>query len=69
MNKQHLLWRLAKGLELVGMCVVLAGLVMSINLGMGEEGLKSMAYSGYGLLAGGGLFIAGYLLERATGTR
>ena len=69
MNKQHLLWRLAKFLELAGMCIVLAGLVMSISLGMDEEGLKSMAYSGYGLLIGGGLFIAGYLLERVTGTR
>jgi len=63
------LWRLAKFLELVGMCIVLAGLVMSISLGMDEEGLKSMAYSGYGLMIGGGLFILGYFIERSVGAR
>lgn len=68
MNKANL-WRFAKLLELIGMCVVLAGLVMSISLGMDEEGLKSMAYSGYGLMAGGGLFALGYFIERSVGAR
>ena len=69
MNKQQVLWRIAKFLELAGMCIVLAGLVISIDLGFDDEGLKSMSYSGNGLMYGGGLFVAGYLLERVAGTR
>lgn len=67
--KKATIWRFAKFLELAGMCIVLAGLVMSISLGMDEEGLKSMAYSGYGLIYGGLIFMAGYFLERGMGAR
>lgn len=63
------LWYLAKFLEGLGMVLVLVGLMASINLGLQEEGLKSMAYEGYGLLVGGGLFILGWLFERSLGTR
>lgn len=63
------LWYVAKGLEAVGMLVVLVGLLLSIDLGMKDQGLESMAYEGKGLLVGGGLFVAGWLLERGIGSR
>jgi hypothetical protein len=63
------LWYVAKTLELVGMVLVLVGLVMSIDLGMRDEGLASMAYEGKGLLLGGALFVTGWILERSIGTR
>lgn len=63
------MWLLAKGLEGLGMVVVLVGLVTSIQLGFQEEGLKSMKYESYALLAGGGIFLAGMLLERRIGAR
>jgi len=59
----------AKGMEGLGMLVVLVGLVMSIELGFRDEGLESMRYEGYALLLGGGLFLGGWVLERAIGTR
>jgi hypothetical protein len=63
------LWYLAKGLEGVGMTIVLVGLLLSIQLGMNEEGLASMRYEGTALLVGGGLFVVGWFLERAIGGR
>lgn len=63
------LWLLAKGLEGLGMVVVLVGLVTSIRLGFQEEGLKSMKYESYALVAGGGIFLVGMLLERRIGAR
>jgi len=62
-------WFLAKTLEGVGMFVVLAGLLMSIHLGIEDQGLASMKYEGTALMIGGGLFIVGWLLERAIGAR
>ena len=67
--QQRWIWYLAKGLEGVGMIVVLVGLVLSIQLGMEEEGLSSMRYEGNALMIGGGLFALGWLLERAIGSR
>lgn len=58
------LWLLAKGLEGLGMIVVLVGLVISMRLGFQEEGLKSMKYESYALAGGGAIFLAGMLLER-----
>lgn len=69
MRNAPLLWYLAKGLEALGMIVVLVGLVLSIRLGMNDEGLESMRYEGMALAWGGGLFVLGWLLERAMGAR
>jgi len=57
-------WRFAKLLELVGLAIVLAGVLMSIDLGLKEEGLKSMGVEFQGRGSGGGGFLIGYLLER-----
>jgi len=67
--KSRRLWWLAKGLEGLGMVVVLVGVSLSIKLGMDEQGLASMQYESIGLLAGGALFVAGWLLERRIGAR
>lgn len=63
------LWWLAKVLEGVGMLVVLVGVFLSISLGLEDEGLSSMAAEMKGLMWGGGLFLAGWLLERGLGAR
>lgn len=63
------LWWLAKGLEGVGMTVVLVGLLLSMHLGLNEEGLESMRYEGTALLVGGGLFVLGWAIERGLGAR
>lgn len=65
----RVLWLVAKGLEGLGLVVVLVGLVTSIQLGFQEEGLKSMKYESYALLVGGAIFLAGMLLERRIGAR
>ena len=62
-------WYLAKTLEGLGMIIVLVGLLISIQLGMDEEGLASMRYEGTALLVGGGLFGVGWLIERSIGAR
>lgn len=63
------LWWLAKAMEGVGMLVVLVGVFLSISLGLEDEGLSSMAAEMKGLMCGGGLFLAGWLLERGLGAR
>lgn len=63
------LWLLAKGLEGLGMVVVLVGLVLSVRLGFQDEGLKSMQYESYALVGGGAIFLVGMLLERRLGAR
>jgi len=63
------LWLLAKGLEGLGMIVVLVGLVLSIQLGFQDDGLRSMKYESYALVGGGAVFLAGMLLERRIGAR
>lgn len=67
--KKNWVWALAKTLEMAGLIIVLVGLLMSINLGIGEKGLASMTTEFQGLGVGGGLFLLGYLLERASGGR
>ncbi len=68
--KSPWVYYLAKGLEGLGMVVVLIGVLMSIQLGIGEEeGLESMKAESYGLAIGGGLFLLGWMLERAIGSR
>jgi hypothetical protein len=63
------LWWLAKGLEGIGMLLVLVGVFISISLGLEDEGLSSMRTEMRGLAVGGGLFLAGWLIERRIGTR
>jgi len=64
------MWALAKALEGVGMVIVLVGLLVSIELGVREgDSLASMRYEMQALMIGGGLFILGYLIERAVGGR
>ena len=67
--KGRWVWVLAKLLQGVGMVLVLWGLVHSIVLGMEDEALESMRYEMNGLLWGGAVFVAGWLLERASGGR
>ena len=62
-------YRLAKTLEGAGLLAILVGLMMSVELGMKDEGLSSMKMESYGLAISAGLFLLGWLLERALGTR
>ncbi len=62
-------WFFAKTLEGVGMFVVLAGLLMSIHLGLEDQSLASMKYEGTALMIGGGMFFVGWLIERSIGAR
>jgi hypothetical protein len=59
-----ILWGLGKLLEGVGLVVVLVGLFWSVSFGLEDQGLKSMTHEFRGLLVGGALFLAGFLLER-----
>jgi hypothetical protein len=63
------LWWIAKALEGVGMLLVLIGVFWSISLGYEDDGLGSMRMEMRGLMVGGGLFVVGWLLERAVGAR
>ena len=60
-------WTLAKALEGVGLVIVLVGLVLSVQTGMQDEGMKSMTFEAWGLAIGGGLFFVGLALERFGG--
>lgn len=62
MRRLYLLGKLLEGLGLV---LVLVGVVLSMRLGLEDESLASMEWELKGLLAGGGLFVLGWLLERA----
>jgi hypothetical protein len=68
MRRDHL-WKLAKVLEGLGLVVVLVGVFWSIGLGFQDRGLESMGLEFQGLMIGGGLFLLGWLIERASGTR
>jgi hypothetical protein len=65
MSGGALIWRLAKFLQATGLLVVLVGVVISIDTGMDDDGLTSMRAETLGLALGGGLFLAGWVLERA----
>ena len=67
--KGNWLYYLAKTLEGAGMVIVLVGLLISMDLGMEDEGLKSMTYESWGLVVGLAMFAAGYLIERSIGSR
>lgn len=68
MNRNQLWW-LAKVLEGVGMVIVIVGVFVSMSLGLEDESLKSMAVEMKGLMIGGVLFFAGWLIERRLGAR
>lgn len=69
MIKRDFLWTLAKGLEGLGLIVVLGGLVLSVSAGMQDEGMKSMQGEAYGLAIGGVLFFVGWMMEHKLGAR
>lgn len=58
------LYLLGKALEVLGLVLVLVGVLLSMRLGFGEQSLASMEFEMKGLLAGGGLFLLGWLIER-----
>ena len=66
---RRVLWWLAKGLEGLGLVLVLVGVLISVSLGFEDEGLSSMSAEFRGLAWGGGMFLAGVLLERWLKTR
>ena len=70
MQNASWLYYVAKALEGIGMIIVLVGVVMSMQLGIGEsEGMESMKAESYGLAIGGALFVIGWLIERSIGSR
>ena len=66
---KKVVWWIAKGLEGVGMVLVLVGVFMSMSLGLEDDGLGSMRMEMQGLMVGGGMFAVGWLLERSVGGR
>ena len=67
--KSGWLWSVGKALEGLGLVIVLVGLVVSVQTGMRDEGMKSMTYEAWGLAVGGGVFFLGLVLERMAGGR
>ena len=59
----------AKLLEGAGLVVILLGVLWSVNLGFRDRGLESMGIEFRGLAFGAALFAAGWVLERAVGSR
>jgi hypothetical protein len=59
----------AKLLEGAGLLVILVACVWSMFLGFRDRGLESMGIELRGLAVGAGLFCAGWILERALGSR
>ncbi|TDJ70188.1 MAG: hypothetical protein E2O39_10385 [Planctomycetota bacterium] len=60
-------YTVAKMLQGIGLVVILVGVFMSMSLGFQDEGLSSMKMEFQGLMVGGSLFLAGWLLERTAG--
>ena len=63
------LYTVAKVLQGIGLIVILVGLMLSVQLGMNDDGMESMYSEAYGLAAGGGLFLLGWFIERSVGGR
>ncbi|MFT7676476.1 MAG: hypothetical protein ACI8QC_000447 [Planctomycetota bacterium] len=63
------LYKLAKFLEGLGLLIILAGVMMSVQLGMNDDTMKSMTSELYGLGIGAAIFGAGFLIERSLGAR
>ena len=60
---------LGKVLEGLGLVLVLVGVLLSMRLVLEDESLASMEFELKGLLAGGALFLLGWVLERAGRSR
>ena len=58
-------WRLGRILQSVGLIVILVGVMMSVDAGMSDESLKSQRIELMGLMIGGGLFLAGWVLTKS----
>ena len=67
--QKNWIWTVAKALEGLGLVAVLVGLVLSVQYGMQDEGMRSMRFELYGLVGGGLTFAVGVLLERSVGGR
>ena len=59
----------AKMLQGLGLILVLVGVLLSIRLGWGQEGLEAMRWEMIGLMGGGLVFLLGWLLEARIGGR
>ena len=62
-------YRFAKALEGIGLIVILVGLLISLDQGLGGAGLEAMRAETLGLGLGILLFVCGYVVERTLGTR
>jgi hypothetical protein len=62
-----LVWKLGRARQGVGLLVVLAGVLMSVDAGMRDEGFESQRMELMGLALGGGLFLAGWVVTRSVG--
>lgn len=62
-----LAYKIGKLLQGLGLLVVLAGLSVSIGMGLAERGLASMGAEFQGLAVGGGLFLVGRWIEKRAG--
>ncbi len=60
-----LAWRLGRILQSIGLIVILVGVLMSVDAGMGDESLKSQRIELMGLMVGGGMFLAGWVLTKS----
>lgn len=60
-------YKIGKVLQGIGLLVVLAGLSISIGMGLAERGLASMGAEFQGLAVGGGLFLLGRWIEKRSG--
>lgn len=60
-------WQLGRLMQATGLIVVLVGVLMSVDAGMRDQSLESQRMELMGLLLGGGLFIAGWVVTRSTG--
>lgn len=63
------LYTFAKFLEGLGLLVILAGVMLSVQLGMQDDSMESMTSEAYGLAIGAVLFGIGYTIERSVGGR
>lgn len=61
-----LVWQIGKVLQFLGLIIVLGGVFLSVEAGMHDQSMKSQRVEVVGLLVGGGLFLGGWAIVRAT---